>query len=190
MSMALITCTVFSIDNLQSIAQQGILSRARIQSLDIAHVDLSDLHILNRRFQREIDQRPLTEYVPLFFRPLTPMQYKVCVERGKSHEVALLAIDPQVFGLPGVVFTDGNAGRGAKVCHYLSQLEELDWEILDEPEPWSPEYVNKKSAEVLVPDVVPPRYIRHAYTTRSCPAQDELDLQLIQDESFFPIGAS
>jgi hypothetical protein len=173
--------------NLRSIESYGILSRCRVQSLGLQAVDISDRNVQWGRMFRRIGERSLHEYVPLFFRPLTPMQYVVCVQKGMRDEVALIEVDVSVFALPGVIFTDGNArSHDTRFYEELDDLEKLDWNILDIPNAWSKEYKRKKSAEVLVPDAVPPGYLKRYYVTRQCRFPQGLLLPCVRDEAMFP----
>jgi hypothetical protein len=115
------------------------------------------------------------------------MQYVVCVRQGKIDQVAMVEVNVNAFGLPGVIFTDGNA-RSSETHRYddLKDLTALDWQVLDTPDAWSREYKRKKSAEVLVPDVVPPSYIERVCVSHACKLPRGLSLPCVRDESVFP----
>lgn len=175
------------IRNLRSIGEHGILSRNRVQRLGLTGVDLSDESVQSGRRTLELNDRPLHDYVPLFFRPLTPMEYVICVRQGKRNEVAMIEIATDVFALPGVVFCDGNARAGETIFYdELEDLANLDWDILDTPDAYTREYKRKKSAEVLVPDVVPSAYVVRVCVTGACVIPRGLGLTCVRDESVFP----
>jgi hypothetical protein len=115
------------------------------------------------------------------------MQYVICVKQGMRDEVAIVEVGIEVFGLAGVVFCDGNA-RSAETREYedLADLGELDWSVLNTPDAYSREYKRKKSAEVLIPGVVPTRYISRVCVTEECNLVERLNLPVDVDESVFP----
>jgi hypothetical protein len=173
--------------HLKSIEEHGILSRNRAVELDLMLADISDQSVQAGRDEMTRGGRNLHDYVPLFFRPLTPMQYVICVHHGKRDEVAMIEVDPIVFALDGVIFTDGNArSNESKDYSDISDLELLDWDILNTPDAWSREYKRKKSAEVLVPHVVPVNYIRRVCVTSTCKAPPGLAKAVAFDNSLFP----
>ncbi|OGO50975.1 MAG: hypothetical protein A2148_03055 [Chloroflexi bacterium RBG_16_68_14] len=175
------------IANLKSIAKHGILSRNRIAALQLRTVDISDPDVQRGRSEWLYGGRPLHDYVPLFFRALTPMQYVVCIKQGRRDEVAVLEIDVEVFAVPGVIFTDGNARASeTRVFGDLNALAELDWEALNTPDAWSREYKLRKSAEILVPDTVPPGLITRVCFTHAGVIPSGLKLACERDESVFP----
>jgi hypothetical protein len=177
-----------SIGNLKSIERHGIVSRNAVRDLNLRFVDVSDSNIQKNRSARTLGGRPLHDYVPLFFRPRTPMQYDVCIRDGLRDDVALLQVAVDVFAIAGVLFTDRHAFSGQAACYSdLSDLKRLDWEILNKPYvKWPPSARSRKGAEVLVPDAVAPCYIERIAVSSRCELPRGLQLAYERDDSRFP----
>jgi len=177
--------------NLRSIQNRGILSHKRVQQLGLLHHDISDPEIQQYRVTKVVAGRPLHDYVPLFFRTETPMQYKVCIERAQANEVAVLEVDVGVFGVSGIVFTDRYAFSSKRNEYQdLDDLRNLDWADLDDQSRLWAQARSRRSAEVLIPDQVPATYIRRVCVTRACRWPRGLSLPWVRDESVFPWGVS
>ena len=173
------------VDNLPSIQRRGILSHADIGR--IKHVDLSDEKVQRARSCLSIGGLDLHFYVPLFFRPLTPMEYVICVHENKRDEVAMLEIDTSVFALPGVWFTDGNARANAtNFFDDLDDLDQLEWDILNTPNAFSRRYRRIKSAEVLVPHKVRWNFVKRVCVTRACSQSGRILVSHVCNDALFP----
>ena len=140
--------------NLKSIATHGLLSHNRAHT---AHspADISGPDVQERRARRDpIYQKPLHDYVPLYFRARNPMLYR---RRDRQSELAVLCVDRRVMQNPGVIFTDGNAASNRTSFYSdLTDLDKLDWDCL-KAEYW-PDFEDggrKRCAEVLVPELIP-----------------------------------
>ena len=150
------------IDNVPSILANGILSYTRVERIPHLNIANQGVQYLRDRIIPGIN-RPLHDFVPLFFATHTPMQYKLVFgnkySKGELEPEDLVIIKlnaPEVFKLPKVIFTDGNAA--AKMTTFysdLSDLDKLDWHIIHNKQCWSNYYKWKKSAEVLVYSKVP-----------------------------------
>jgi hypothetical protein len=116
--------------------------------------------------------QPFHEYVNLYVCARNPMLYRT---KAQHADLCVLRVDPGVLDLPAVVVTDGNAA--SKYTRFAAAPEGL--RIVDREltfaEWWTdPDYfvrlhkARAKCAEVLVPDAVPPRFLRGAYV--SCEA--------------------
>ena len=148
------------INNLESILKNGILSHKECQEMGIRHMDVSDHDVQKRR-------KEFHDYVPLFFATNTPMLYVVL---SKSAQIVLLEISTLVLSNYRVKFSDGNiASSDTMIFTDLRDLEKLDWEIIlsHNPAYWK-EWKRKRSAEVLVPERIPPNYIVGVH----CPEDD------------------
>ena len=139
------------LDNLNSIAMHGLLSHERAHA-DHNPADISDPDVQERRTRSDpIHQKPLHEYVPLYFQLKNPMLYR---RRKLRSELAVLCIDSRVIQKPDVIFTDGNAAS-SETSFYRdpADLDELDWDCI-----WAQYWTNfedgkrKRCAEVLVPE--------------------------------------
>jgi hypothetical protein len=152
--------------NVPSIRQSGILSHARACRLPHASVAMQEIQ--DRRDQRTVPRgRKLHEYANLYICVRNPMLFK---RRTEIDGICVLRIDVRVIDLPGVVVTSGNAasdyvryGAGWDGLRYVDR--ELTFAAY-----WTDDdyflYLRKKTAkcaEVLVPDIVPARFILGAY---------------------------
>lgn len=80
-----------------------------------------------------------------------------------QHDLVFFVLDAsRVLEIPGVLTTDGNAASDeTRFFKGDGAIPHLDWQILRNPCCYSRDYKRRKSAEVLVPDVVPPNIIAH-----------------------------
>jgi len=111
--------------------------------------------------------RQLHEYVNLYISARNPMLY---LRRGHHESLCVLQIDPDLLDLDSVVIADRNAS--SDYCLFgpaPSALANVDKDLVF-ARYWThlnpiQAYIRKsvKCAEVLVPDRVPPRFIRGGY---------------------------
>jgi hypothetical protein len=159
---------IMPIENLPSVMTSGILSHRLAQA--VSHKSVANEEVQDRRAQVRVHGgRPLHEYANLYFDARNPMMYV----RKESHaQLAVLAIDPAVLDLPGVVVTDMNASAGwVRFEPAPSGLAIVDqeltfaksWDHIDYHEKLRRKQA--RQAEVLVPDRVLPKYIRGAYVS-------------------------
>ncbi len=154
--------------NLQSICKTGILSHSRAEN--IPHISVAMPEIQERRAKVTVPGgKKLHEYVNLYICARNPMMYKIIsVEDPKS--ICVLRVSTDILDLPEVVITDGNASSayirfsaapaGLSIVDRERTLSD-DWRDDD-----SIIYFRKKlakCAEVLVPDIIEPRYIIGVY---------------------------
>ena len=142
------------IANLQSIWRLGLLSRNRAHS-QTRPTDIADPEVIAIRSRRRdtVCNRPLHDYVPLYFTPTNPMLYK-CQKKASQSELAILCLSKDVLLFDEAVFTDGNAAsRDTQFFGDYRRLDQLDWECIRALY-WSnfPSGKRKRCAEVLVPD--------------------------------------
>lgn len=155
------------IDNLVSIAQHGLLSHNRAAHVRHASVAMEEVQDL-RVGKRVPNGRFLHDYVNLYFDARNAM-----MRLRRADELVVLRVLPDVLDLVGVVVTDGNAANGpTRFLPSPAGLDQLDAERVY-AEWWThgdfweqKERKRQRQAEVLVPDVVPPEYIRGCYARR------------------------
>ena len=154
--------------NVPSIMQNGILSHvlaARLTHESVAMREMQD----HRARVRVPGGRPLHEYANLYICGRNPMLFKVL---DQGHPVCLLSVSTDVLDLPGVIVTDRNAGAefpqfrpapdGMAIVDRELTFAEY-WTSPREIEYWRRK--TAKCAEVLVPDRVPPGFVRAAYVS-------------------------
>lgn len=169
------------IENALWILILGILSRKKILSPHTPQInDISHEAVQDRR--KEIilpSERPLHDYVPLYFTTHTPTQYimtrtlKKNSYKEENKYPVIIEIDAlSIFQTPDIFYSDGNAASAGTVFYdNYSELKNLDWDIIKKKQIniHSKEEKRKKAAEVLVPDSVPTstfkRIITHSNET-------------------------
>lgn len=152
--------------NVASILERGILSN-RLARRVVGHVSVADAEVQARRAGKRVwvgrSSRPLHDYANLYVHARNAMLF-ILLRSRKGH-LTVLAIDPEVLDLDGVVVTDRNAASFASL--FLPAAEGIA--ALDESavfaEWWTgnSEAKQLRMAEVLVPDRVPPSLIKGAY---------------------------
>jgi hypothetical protein len=149
--------------NVPSILHHGILSHNTAAGLPHADFSLAWMQDQRDRTTIPIGNRPLHDYANLYFATHTPMQYVLTHPNKWGHpqisqdELVFVEVDPvRAFLAPGMVFTDGNAGRYL-TCFYCDpkDLQCLDWNILRQKRGTNSDYRRLKAAEVLVWDRIP-----------------------------------
>ncbi len=154
------------IANLPSIVQLGILSNKCAAKVE--HVSVAMEEIQDKRRQKKIPGAGhLHDYVNLYFDAHNPMLSK---RRDKNNEICILRVDPEILNIPGVIIADCNAASAyVKFLTVEEGIASLDkeqvyakyWYHEDLFEKWA--RGSKKCAEVLVPDLVPSKYVKGIY---------------------------
>ncbi|MBX3070798.1 MAG: DUF4433 domain-containing protein [Thermomicrobiales bacterium] len=157
------------ISNIQSILEHGVLSHSRARNYE--HQSVANPSVQAQRARVALPGgRNLLSYVNLYFDARNPMMYTM----KEDHEsLAVLRIDPSVLELPGVMITDGNAARGLT---RFSPPTDDGFALIDEGVVFAAYWTHSdlqiqderkrvRCAEVLVPDCVPPAYIKGAHVS-------------------------
>jgi hypothetical protein len=156
------------IENVPSIVQHGILSHRRAARL--SHASIAMPEIQNRRKRVVVPgARPLHEYANLYICARNPMLYK---RQSQHRDLCVLCVSTSVLELDGVIVTDGNAAssytrfapapQGLAIVNRDWTFAEF-WTDADQIQKWRK--AAAKCAEVLVPDIVHPRYLTGAYVS-------------------------
>ncbi len=156
------------LENLPSILEHGILSHAEIEKRCLRHLAIYDGQIVVRRQRRTTpDGKSLWEFANLYFQPRNPMLYRV-VREGKSKNIVVLAIKPQVLDLARYVTIGNAASPYSEILpkdEGLSKVRSREiWKII-QSEWWRPEDGSKRiiMSECLVDGAIPPDYIHTIY---------------------------
>ena len=160
---------IVPIATVPSILKRGILSHKRAES--VAHESIALEGVQERRAKVIVPNgRPLHEYVNLYICPRNPMLFK----RQDIHaQICVLRISSDVLDIANVVVSDSNAGtKFVRFSAAPGGLSIVDSERTfarywnhPEDEREHRRHSAQKCAEVLVPDVVPTRYITGAYAS-------------------------
>jgi hypothetical protein len=153
------------IEHLESILMRGILCHNRARRLPHRSIALQSVQDI-RRGKSVPGGLPLHNYANLYFDARNPMMFL----RRNEPDLIVIRVSPDVLDIPDAVVTDGNAATWNTRFHPPAEgLAKLDRELVF-AEYWTDNnymrYLEKKrvrSAEVLVPYVVPSAYIEGCY---------------------------
>ncbi len=140
------------IDNLASIIENGLLSHNEAYRQGLIEADISDPDVQDIRanIKDPFHNRPLHEYVPLYFSPRNPMLYK---RREIQEDIVILGLDPQILYESNILFTDGNAAASETFFYNdIQMLGQLPWKSI-RARYWKDDIENGKRikcAEVLI----------------------------------------
>jgi hypothetical protein len=160
---------IVPIATVPSILRRGILSHRRADS--VSHESIALQGVQDHRAKVIVPNgRPLREYANLYICPRNPMLLK---RRDIHDQICVLRVSSDVLDMPNVVVTNSNAGSkyvrfspapGGLAIVNRDRTFARWWKHPDDQiEQWR--HSAQKCAEVLVPDVVPVRYINGAYAS-------------------------
>ena len=151
------------VENLKSILENGILSHDNVKGKDVAQI--YEQGIVDRRKNRKTpEEKSLWDYANLYFNPRNAMLFKIKCNETLDN-IIILGISTEVFTLPHVFITTGNAASDeTKIFPYApgsipSIIKETSKEFWDEEDGSK----RKMIAECLVPDQVPSNHILSIY---------------------------
>jgi hypothetical protein len=152
---------IMPLKNIQSVLKHGILSNERAAKLP--HDSIAMQEVQERRDPKPIPGGlKLHQYANLYFHARNPMMYS---RKERVAELCVLRVSLEVLRVPGTVIADRNAAG-----NWVRFLDPSQWSLLDFDRIFAAdwrdsdqfEYFDRKSkkcAEVLVPDVVEPRFL-------------------------------
>lgn len=162
------------IKNIPHILQYGIV-RKDSPNANPEYVPIGDATVIRtRQNKRATDDTPLSEYIPFYFGPRSPMLYVIQhgyngVKHYPPSEIVYCVVKIEDITNSGIdcCFTDGHAINAATSFYAKSQLPELNTFVKYEDvfrEHWSAsdygdEVKRKKEAELLIKDDIPVQYI-------------------------------
>lgn len=119
-------------DNVEWILDHG-LHCASSSLQDPGFVPIGSTDVIEKRKERRVDSRPLTDYVPFYFTPRTPMLYNIVtgregVKKRERSEIVILVSSLHELERHGVefLFTDRNAA--IRLARYTSEIADLrEW---------------------------------------------------------------
>ena len=157
---------IMPIPNLASIMTNGILSYARAARLPHHSVALQPVQ--DRRDKKVVPGGlRLHQYANLYFHARNPMLFKRLAE---APNLCILRISTEILTVPGTVISDQNAASDyVRFLHprqwqvlNLDAIYAMDWRHPDDPAA-NYRHRSQKCAEVLVPHLVEPKFLRGAY---------------------------
>lgn len=161
------------INNLASIRQHGLLSKTRMDALDLHMIDISDSEVQGRRDRPEpVFGLPIHDYVPLYFNPKNAMLYS---RKELQTMLVILAIPIAKAMSELYVFTDGNAANGPTLFDLELSITAASDNVL-KANYWKdlPDGKRRRCAEMLVHERIELKHIGHAY----CSSNASLDAVL------------
>jgi len=163
--------SIMPIANIPSVLQRGILSHER--SAKLRHADISMTLIQKRRDHVTVPGgTKLHKYANVYFHARNPMLYK---RKDIAAKLCILKISTDILGLDSTIISDQNASSdyvwflppAAIDMLDFDDIYAQDWGHSDKVQYWRQK--SRKCAEVLVPNVIEPRYIMGAYVVNSSP---------------------
>ena len=156
-------------DNLPWILENGVHCKNSAMQ-DPNFVPIGNADLIDRRSHRKVPIAPggvLSNYVPFYFTPFSPMMYNIYTGRGEvtqrdNEEICILVSTlhkVHQMGLP-FVFTDRHAYPPlARYFNSIDSLNEIDWSLLQARNftrnPDDPEQIERYQAEALVHNHLP-----------------------------------
>lgn len=156
-------------DNLSWILRNGLHSK-NSQVQDPRYVVIGNTDLIDRRSHRTVPIEPggvLSDYVPFYFTPFSPMLYNIYTGRGgvvrrTNADICVLVSSihrARKLGL-NFVFTDRHAYPPmARYFNDVAHLGEIDWPLLQarnfKRNPDDPEQIERYQAEALIHQHVP-----------------------------------
>lgn len=159
---------ITAIENIPSILDVGLLSHHGASTLP--HTTVAMEVIQERRSQVVVPGgRRLHNYVNLYVNARNKMLFKVKSDRG-DEGICVLSVSPDAMDLPGTVIADRNASSDyVRFDPAAEGLAALDRDVIfakywTHSDPIEEQrHGSLMCAEVLIPDNVPPSYVRGAH---------------------------
>ena len=106
----------------------------------------------------------------------------------ERQDLAVVAVDVGVLDIPGVVVSDRNAGAYMPLFQDpAAGIEALDAAVV-RARYWNEQTKQRRQAEVLVPDAIPPNHLLHIYV-RTAATADNLRALTVETECNVLINA-
>jgi hypothetical protein len=132
---------------------------------DPSYVDIGNLDLINRRDRQPVVPAPsgtLSDYVPFYFTPFSPMMYNIKtgwggIRKRDNHEIVIMVSSLHRLTERGLqfLFTDRHAYLvAAQFYSDLARLDQIDWDMLQrrdfKNDPDDPSKKERYQAEALV----------------------------------------
>lgn len=160
---------IVPIATIPSILRRGILSHRRAEAFGHESIALEGVQDLRAKVIVP-NGRPLHDYANLYICPRNPMLLK---RREMHAQICVLRVTSSVLDIPNVVVTDSNAASkyvrfrpapGGLAIVDRERTFARSWNHPDDQiDHWR--HSAQKCAELLVPDVVPMRFVTGAYVS-------------------------
>lgn len=168
------------LENVRSIMSKGILSNARAQALKPASFALDSAQA-RRAVKMVIPGHTVHTYANVYFDAHNPT---LSARRDQNPHLAVLRVQSDVLDIPGTFIATQNAASAGVTFHPSpAGLALLDPERvyadfwLHEDPAVKAQWGYAKCAEVLVPDVIPPRHVVGAFVCSTQTLDDFMALE-------------
>jgi len=156
------------VKNIKSILEKGILSHNRVKELGIQSEAIYNKDVVARREAKTIpgDGRSLWSFANLYFQPRNPMLFTV-IRNKPVEEIAVIGVDKSILNRDDIFLATGNAASFQTDIVPISQEKKVLPTVMKQIDRvyWNEADGSKREimAECLVPESVPPQYIRSVY---------------------------
>jgi O-acetyl-ADP-ribose deacetylase (regulator of RNase III) len=155
------------VNNIKSILEKGILCHKRIEDSGITYERIYNKDVVSRREAITVpDGRSLWSFANLYFQARNPMLYTV-VRNNPLDQIAVVGVDKGILDRPDIFLATGNAAHSQTEIVPASQKKSALPTIIRNVNRiyWNEVDGSKRTimAECLVPDFVPPHFIRSIY---------------------------
>lgn len=141
-----------AISNLESILENGLVSRKRIQKKKFNYCNVADLEIIEKRMSSGLEN-----YVPFHWRSKTPFVGDV-MKHNKEIEFCYILIRRAVAEANGFMVIPTHPLHGIpEVLDYVTGFNTINWELMDTRDYSNEECKETSMAECLSPKVVSPK---------------------------------
>ncbi|ABX13054.1 DarT ssDNA thymidine ADP-ribosyltransferase family protein [Nitrosopumilus maritimus] len=176
------------IDNIPSMLQNGILSHDQIVKQKLEYTSIYDSDIVSSRREKTANGKSLWYFANLYFQPRNPMLYRVTMEKSPDC-IAVVAVDKKILTTPNTIITDGNAANGPTHFYPNTEFKTIERQInrITSLQWWTDSNATKRQimAECLVPERIPPEFIRAIYVSNHTLA-DEIRNSMSSSISIIP----
>ena len=158
---------IMPIANVASVTKYGLLSYERAKKLEHRSVAMPDIQERRDMVRIPGAGRKLHHYANLYLDARNPMLFK---RKNEAGTLCVLRISTRACHIEGVVFADRNASSDYTRFLAFNQIDLLDLEAIYARDWRHPDDViayfrhkSQKCAEFLVPDRLPPEFIKGAF---------------------------
>ncbi len=119
---------ITAVENLTSILKNGLLSYNSVKQKDLAHIDLSNHSVQDRRERKNIEGHNLHDYVPFYLNPRNAMLYQVYKIPKTPPNIVLLSVMPEVLADSSFIISDRNASADSAQFGWTKEfVDAMPW---------------------------------------------------------------
>jgi len=147
------------LDNMSSIIQYGLLSRAQVRSMGLGYYDIADLSIISKREELGLDR-----FVPFHFHPYTAFDYAV-KNRYPDDKFVYITIKRELASFANfkILLKHPLSQEECILFDYNEGIDMIDWDTLERVGTDDAYSRNVKMAECLSNKAISPDLIQCVY---------------------------